>query len=116
MKKIDKPWGHEIIWAETKDYIGKIIHINPGHRLSLQYHEVKEETIYVMSGHLALWESDDNDNYIVMGPGTAYHITPGQIHRFGSLEENGSNTPTILMEVSTPYLQDVKRLADDYRR
>lgn len=116
MKKIDKPWGHEIIWAETKDYIGKIIHINPGHRLSLQYHEIKEETIYVMSGQLALWESADNDSYIVMGPGSSYHVTPGQVHRFGSLESDASNNPTVLMEVSTPHLQDVKRLADDYKR
>ena len=116
MKKIDKPWGHEIIWAETKDYIGKIIHINPGHRLSLQYHEQKEETIYVMSGQLALWQSNDDDSYLVLGPGTAYHVKPNQIHRFGSLETDGTSVPTILIEVSTPQLDDVQRLADDYER
>ena len=81
-QKIKKPWGHELIWAETNDYVGKIIHIDPGHRLSLQYHETKEETVYVLSGQLALWTSADNNNYIVLGEGAAYHVKPGQIHRF----------------------------------
>tara|TARA_R110001606_G_scaffold349905_1_gene499900 strand:+ start:1648 stop:2010 length:363 start_codon:yes stop_codon:yes gene_type:complete len=115
-KKINKPWGHEIIWAETKDYVGKILHIDSGHRLSLQYHEKKEETIYVLSGQLALWDSESEDSYIILGEGASYHVHPGQIHRFGSIEDNTSNRPTILIEVSTPYLEDIKRIADDYKR
>ncbi len=115
-QKVEKPWGHEVIWAETKDYVGKILHINPGHRLSLQYHETKEETIYVLSGQLALWTSEDDNNYIVLGEGASYHVQPGQIHRFGSLEKESLGNPTVLIEVSTPHLQDVKRLADDYKR
>jgi quercetin dioxygenase-like cupin family protein len=52
MRRVEKPWGHEIIWAETEDYVGKILHINAGHRLSKQFHEVKEETVYVLKGTL----------------------------------------------------------------
>ena len=60
MRRVEKPWGHEIIWAETEEYVGKILHINAGHRLSKQYHEVKEETVYVISG--TLYNYDENDN------------------------------------------------------
>ena len=61
VEKVDKPWGYELIWARTDKYIGKIIHINDGHRLSLQYHNEKEETIFVMSGQLMIWESEGPD-------------------------------------------------------
>jgi mannose-6-phosphate isomerase len=115
-KKINKPWGHEIIWAETKDYIGKILHINSGHRLSLQFHETKEETIYVLSGQLAIWQSENEDSYIILGEGASYHVEPGQIHRFGSLEDKETGQSTVLIEVSTPFLEDIKRIADDYKR
>ena len=60
MRRVEKPWGHEIIWAETKDYVGKVLHINAGHRLSKQYHETKEETVYVIKG--TLYNYDENDN------------------------------------------------------
>ena len=59
MRRVEKPWGHEIIWAETGDYVGKILHINAGHRLSKQFHEVKEETVYVLKGTLYNYDKDD---------------------------------------------------------
>ena len=114
MKKIDKPWGHEKIWAETKKYAAKFLNINPGHRLSLQYHEKKEETIFVLSGTLLIWECESDNKYLVLGPGTAYHVEPKKIHRFGSPAEQIE--PTVLIEVSTNDLDDVVRLADDYER
>ncbi len=109
MKKIDKPWGHEIIWAETDDYVGKILHINAGHRLSKQYHEIKEETVYVMKG--VLYNYDENDNIQKFKPGESFHVVPNQIHRFGA-----SETSVELVEVSTPHLNDVVRIEDDYKR
>ncbi len=112
MKKIEKPWGYEEIWAETKNYVGKRLVILPGHRLSLQYHEKKEETIYVMEGLLRVWESEDGNTYRDLPMGATYHVKPKQIHRFGS--PNG--VLTVLIEVSTPELNDVIRLQDDYKR
>jgi len=109
MRKVEKPWGHEIIWAETKDYVGKVLHINAGHRLSKQYHEVKEETVYVIKG--VLYNYDENDNIQKILPGQSLHVTPNQIHRFGANE-----VAVELVEVSTPHLNDVVRLEDDYKR
>lgn len=109
MKKIEKPWGHEIIWAETKDYVGKILHINAGHRLSKQYHEIKEETVYVIDG--ILYNYDENDSITRVLPGDSFHVHPGQVHRFGANECN-----VTIVEVSTPHLDDVVRLQDDYDR
>lgn len=109
-----KPWGHELLWAGTKDYVGKFLHIKPGHRLSLQYHETKEETVHVLSGTLIIWLSESENDYIMVSQGLSYHVKPNQVHRFGSPEEQGSET--VLVEVSTNYLEDVVRLADDYKR
>ena len=113
MRKIEKPWGQEEIWAETDKYIGKILTILPGHRLSLQYHEKKEETIYVLQGKLNIWLSESEENKIVLNKGAVYHVKPGQIHRFGAPK---GNTITKLIEVSTPELDDVIRIKDDYKR
>ena len=110
-KKTDKPWGYEILWAQTEDYVSKIMCIQPNQRMSLQYHEKKEETIYVMSGVLILWESKEAETFKRLGPGTVYHVKPGQIHRFGA----GDNA-VMLTEVSTNFLEDVVRLEDDYKR
>lgn len=110
-KKVDKPWGYEIHWANCEKYVGKILSINPHHRLSLQYHQVKEETIYVMSGVLILWESDDEETGKFLGPGSVYHVKPNQVHRFGA-----GNQPVMLMEVSSPEIEDVVRIKDDYKR
>jgi mannose-6-phosphate isomerase len=111
MRKIEKPWGHEIIWAETDRYVGKMLVINPGERLSLQYHEKKEETIYVLEGLLRVWDSDDDNTYRCFTSGSTFHVVPNQIHRFGADDE-----PVKLIEVSSPELEDVVRLSDDYER
>tara|TARA_B100000212_G_scaffold339686_1_gene318641 strand:+ start:1669 stop:2013 length:345 start_codon:yes stop_codon:yes gene_type:complete len=109
-QKIEKPWGYEEIWALTEDYVGKLIVINAGHRLSKQYHEKKAETIYVMEGVLLNYDKDDNITKYT--PGQSLHINPGQIHRFGALE----NKYVKIIEVSTNHLDDVVRLDDDYGR
>ena len=113
-KLIDKPWGHEEIWAETNSYVGKILTIKPGHRLSLQYHEKKEETIYVLEGTLTIWTGDDDSSYMLCGPGSVYHVVPGQIHRLGA--DSVEQKPIKILEVSTPHLDDVVRISDDYKR
>ena len=110
-RKTDKPLGYEILWAQTKDYVSKIMCIQPHQRMSLQYHNQKEETIYVMSGVLLLWEGDDETGFKHLGPGSVYHVKPKQIHRFGA----GPGV-VMLTEVSTNNLDDVVRLKDDYNR
>jgi len=107
--KIEKPWGHEIIWAHTDNYLGKMIHINAGHRLSKQYHEVKEETVYVIKGILYNYENDGTITKVT--PGNYLHISAGQIHRFGANESSVD-----IIEVSTSHPDDVVRLEDDYNR
>ena len=109
MKKIKKPWGHEIIWAKTGEYVGKLLHIKAGHRLSKQYHEVKEEAVYVLSG--ILYNYEDNGTITKVCPGNALHINPCQIHRFGANE-----SAVEVIEVSTSHLDDVVRIEDDYSR
>lgn len=113
MRKVKKPWGCEDIWAYTDKYIGKILTINPGHRLSLQYHQKKDETVYVLEGKLIVWFSKNEKDKVTYHPGTTYHVEPGKIHRFGAPE---GDTPTRLIEVSTPEIDDVIRLEDDYKR
>ena len=112
---IDKPWGHEEIWAQSSRYAGKILVINKGHRLSRQYHNVKEETIMVLEGTLVCEEGPKGVGEPVirhiMAPGDIFHIRPGTIHRFCAEETN-----VRLVEVSTSEIQDVVRLEDDYRR
>ena len=109
MRKVDKPWGYEIIWAETEKYVGKLLHINAGHRLSKQYHEVKEETVYVLEGILYNYENDVSITKVL--PGNSFHVNVGQVHRFGA-----SECSVELIEVSTPHLEDVIRIEDDYKR
>ena len=111
-REIKKPWGGELIWAETKDYVGKILFIKRDHRLSRQYHKVKEETIMVHSGILGLEIGEgDKVKQIALNAGETYHVKPGTVHRFcapyGDVE---------IIEVSTPHLKDVVRLEDDYDR
>jgi mannose-6-phosphate isomerase-like protein (cupin superfamily) len=109
MRKIEKPWGYELIWADTASYTGKLLHINAGHRLSLQFHRVKEETVYVLSGTLYIYDGDGN--ITKLSSGQSFHVSPLQVHRFGANETNVE-----IMEVSTPHLDDVVRLEDDYQR
>lgn len=111
-RRVDKPWGHELIWAHTDRYVGKLLVIEAGQQLSLQYHEQKDESIYVLSGRLRLELENDQGEIVTeeLGPGAHRRIRPGRRHRFGASEH------TELMEVSTPELDDVVRLEDDYGR
>jgi mannose-6-phosphate isomerase len=111
MRRVEKPWGHEIIWAKTDRYVGKILHIREGERLSLQYHEVKEETLRVQSGRLELlYDEGEGMRRMEMGPGDTYHVRPGTRHRMVGI------TDVDVIEVSTPELDDVVRLEDAYGR
>ena len=110
---VDKPWGHEERWAITEKYLGKILFIKRGHKLSLQYHEQKDETIYVLFGRLLLHVGDkDNQEITELTMGESYRISPGVVHRFEAQE----NMDVSLIEVSTPEIDDVVRLEDDYNR
>ncbi|HLE20568.1 MAG TPA: cupin domain-containing protein [Vicinamibacteria bacterium] len=111
-ERVDKPWGYEIIWAKTERYVGKVLHIEAGEALSLQYHKVKEETIRLESGKLILEveEPGQSRRKIVMSPGDSFHLRPGTIHRM--IAEETSD----VLEVSTPELDDVVRLEDRYGR
>lgn len=109
--RVSKPWGYELIFAHTHRYVGKLLHIDSGHALSRQYHEVKDETIYVLEGELVLetGPADAAERHVV-GPGGTFRILPGVIHRFIA------EKPVDLLEVSTPELEDVVRLEDRYGR
>jgi oxalate decarboxylase/phosphoglucose isomerase-like protein (cupin superfamily) len=111
-KKTEKPWGFELLWARTPKYAGKLIFVKKGHRLSLQYHQKKDETIYLSQGK-ALFEVEGSDGQLIQsvaGPGYTVRIRPLIRHRVSALED------TTLFEVSTPELDDVVRLQDDYGR
>ena len=111
-ERVEKPWGYELIWAKTERYVGKVLHIDAGHALSLQYHRVKEETLRVSSGRMKLEVEEPGGprREIEMKPGDTQHIAPGVIHRMTALET------TEVIEVSTPELDDVVRLEDRYGR
>lgn len=111
MRKIEKPWGHELIWAETDKYVGKILFIKEGEKLSRQYHVKKEETLLVKRGEMRLEIGDDANRLTLhMHPDNVFHITPGTIHRMVAV------TDVEVVEVSTPELNDVVRLEDSYGR
>jgi mannose-6-phosphate isomerase len=109
--RVEKPWGHEIIWAKSDRYVGKILHIEPGHVLSLQYHNKKDETIYVMTGEIIL-RVQQGETLIErrMRMGESFHITPKTIHQFEAVVSSD------LLEASTPEIDDVVRLKDRYGR
>lgn len=110
-ERVDKPWGYELIWAHTSRYVGKILHINKGHRLSYQYHNIKDETIRLLSGRLDV-ETEENGfrKILTLKAGEALHIVPLMRHRMIAIEDCD------VLEVSTPELDDVVRLEDDYCR
>jgi mannose-6-phosphate isomerase len=109
--RVEKPWGYELHWAKTDRYVGKVIHINKGHALSLQYHNVKDETIYLWSGKLLFEiEIDGVLTKREMQPGEAVHVTPKTVHRMTAIED------VDVFEASTPELHDVVRLEDRYGR
>lgn len=111
-RRVDKPWGHELIWAHTDRYVGKILVIEAGQRLSLQRHLVKDESILVSSGLLRLHLEDDEGTICIeeLGPGEHRHVPTGRIHRYEAIDR------CTLLEVSTPELDDVVRLEDDFGR
>lgn len=108
----EKPWGKEVWFAHTEKYAGKILHIKKGHRYSLQYHEHKQETQYLYKGKVKLtYGSDENElQEKILNPGDKFDVTPYTIHRLEALEDSE------VFEVSTPELDDVVKLADDYGR
>jgi mannose-6-phosphate isomerase len=109
--RVEKPWGYELIWARTDRYVGKILHIEAGHVLSLQYHERKDESIYVLSGEIVLrLEQGETQIERRMGQGEAFHIEPKLVHQFEAVVTSD------LIEASTPELDDVIRLKDRYGR
>jgi mannose-6-phosphate isomerase len=109
--RVDKPWGYEQIYALTDSYCGKLLYVRAGEALSLQYHERKDETIYVAQGRAEIEIGDEQArSAAVVGPGASFRITPGVVHRMRALED------TLFLEVSTPELDDVVRVEDRYGR
>tara|TARA_R100001082_G_C4346962_1_gene152730 strand:- start:323 stop:667 length:345 start_codon:yes stop_codon:yes gene_type:complete len=109
---VNKPWGYENRWAITEKYLGKILHINAGHKLSRQYHEIKDESIYVLEGELVLELGQGAAvEKIILHKGASWRIEPNTVHRFSA-----PSTGCVLIEVSTPEIDDVVRLEDEYNR
>ena len=110
--KVEKPWGYEIWYAWTDQYVGKIIHVNKGGKLSLQYHNEKDETSYLLKGRLLLTKGPDPENLTIteIGEGHMWRNRPGEIHTIEGVEDSD------VLEVSTPHLEDVVRLTDLYGR
>jgi len=112
-RRVEKPWGHELIWAHEGRYVGKVLYIRAGRRLSLQRHEIKDESILVLRGRLRLHMEDAAGEVRVSDllPGASCHVPVGAIHRYEATDEDVE-----LIEVSTPELDDVVRLQDDFGR
>ena len=112
-RRVEKPWGWELIWAEAEAYVGKILFVRADQSLSLQFHNVKDESWYVQEGRAKLELGDIGQailNTEVIGPGDCFRFRPGTVHRVTALED------TTIIEVSTPHLDDVVRLEDRYGR
>jgi mannose-6-phosphate isomerase-like protein (cupin superfamily) len=113
VRHVPKPWGHETIWAHTDRYVGKILHIKAGHALSVQYHERKDETVYLLTGEMNYWvqlEGETELRDVRLRQGEAFRITPGTVHYMEAV------TDCDVLEASTPELDDVVRLKDRYGR
>jgi mannose-6-phosphate isomerase len=112
-RKVEKPWGHELIWAEAEQYVGKVLFVKAGESLSLQFHREKDESWLVHAGRAKV-ELGSAGNAVlteeVVGPGAAFRFRAGTVHRVTALED------TTILEVSTPQLDDVVRLEDRYGR
>ncbi len=110
--RVDKPWGHELIWADTDAYVGKILHVRAGHALSLQYHERKDETIHLLRGRMRFLVGPSVHELEEVGleEGQSFRIRPGTVHRMEAI------TDVDMLEASTPHLDDVVRLEDRYGR
>jgi mannose-6-phosphate isomerase len=112
-RRIDKPWGHEMLWAEADQYVGKMLFVRAGEQLSLQFHRVKDESWFVQSGRAMVEVGAVGKAVLskeVVGPGAAFHFAPGTVHRVRALED------TTILEVSTAHLDDIVRLEDRYGR
>lgn len=111
-RRVEKPWGWELVWAEADDYVGKVLFVRAGESLSLQYHERKDESWLVQEGRarLELGEVGGELEAIEIVPGDAFRFRPRTVHRVTALED------TLVAEVSTPFLDDVVRLEDRYGR
>ena len=111
LRIVEKPWGHETIWAHTSRYVGKVLHIKAGHALSVQYHNKKDETVHLLSGELVYRVQKGADlEDMHLKTGESFRITPGTIHQMEAV------TDCDVLEVSTPELDDVVRLSDRYGR
>ncbi len=113
VRKVEKPWGYELIWALTDVYCGKVLFVRAGHALSLQFHREKDESWLVQSGRAKLELGRVGEASLqeeIVGAGMAFHYTPGTVHRVTAIED------TTILEVSTPHLDDVVRLEDAYGR
>ena len=112
-RRVEKPWGHELIWAVTDLYVGKLLFVAAGHSLSLQFHREKDESWYVQSGRAKVELGEAGEAVLVeevVTVGSAFRFAPGTVHRVTALED------TTILEVSTPHLDDVVRLEDSYGR
>ncbi len=110
---MEKPWGHEVIWAHTPLYVGKVLHIKAGQALSVQYHERKDETIHLLSGQMIYRVSDvpkGEVREITLNAGESFRNEPGTVHQMEAV------TDCDVLEASTPHLDDVVRLKDRYGR
>ena len=114
VKHVPKPWGHETIWAHTESYVGKILHVKAGQALSVQYHERKDETVYLLAGEMKYWVGALDDaatlTDVRLKQGESFRITPGTVHYMEAV------TDCDVLEASTPHLDDVVRLKDRYGR
>jgi mannose-6-phosphate isomerase-like protein (cupin superfamily) len=112
-RRVEKPWGYELIWALTDVYCGKLLFVKAGHSLSLQFHREKDESWLVQSGRAKVELGAAGDAVLkeeIVAPGSAFRFAPGTVHRVTALED------TMILEVSTPQLDDVVRLEDAYGR
>lgn len=112
INRVDKPWGYEIIWAQTPRYVGKLLFVRAGQSLSLQYHKIKEETLFLEAGTciLEVGKTRETVSTVPFSVGDAFHLSPGMIHKVSAV------TDCRIFEVSTPELDDVVRLQDNYGR
>lgn len=113
VRRVEKPWGYEIIWAHTDRYVGKILHVNAGEQLSVQYHERKDETVYLLSGEMKYWVQLPGDSVLrdqQLVAGQSFRITPLTVHYMEAI------TDCDVLEASTPELDDVVRMKDRYGR
>ena len=110
--RVEKPWGHELIWAKTDQYVGKILHVRAGEALSLQYHDVKDETIFLLSGTMEFFAGPSSEalERIPLQEGESYRVIPGTVHRMVAVSDCD------ILEASTPHLKDVVRIEDRYGR